>query len=225
MKDSCSSSCPLISRCSYPSWAPYSYPNPSPYSSSMSSPTGGLDFIAIFFIVFGVVAAVLVCIMVGYQFWFHSRRRWVGTTNMQSQPTVPYTMVVERAEGNDNQEQQQEYQLQPSATTEPLTWTSSAPTSTAVNDVTNLIVEEPQHLLVQFGHTDPLPSTPTRTEEAPSVVMWPTSADMCRTEESHFIQLHSYAANNSNTGNTNGSTLVPTTTAHRVLTNCDFIIE
>eukprot|EP01035_Chromulina_nebulosa_P024089 gene24089-31297_t len=83
VKESCSSSCPSVSLCSHPTFAPYQYADPFLYPTSSSLPTNdGLDFVAIFFIVFfGVV--VLASLMVGY-FWFHSRRRWVDGIQFES---------------------------------------------------------------------------------------------------------------------------------------------
>ena len=156
-----------------------------------------LSIIAIFFLIFGLVAVLIISRII----WRRccgtvsepARRGWIRI--VESMFMAPYAMLA-RAEVVLNQEQQHPVDAQ--------SWVDVSPTPMAVNDEYNFVEDEPQHLIVHFDHS--APSTPT-VVEASSAVRWIHST----TDESHSTQLRSYT--NSNTGNS--GTSVPI--AHQVL--------
>ena len=143
-----------------------------------------LSLIAIFFLLLGLFALLIIARIIwrrcsGSTVSEPTRRGWIR--RVESVLMVPYAMLA-RAEVVVNQEQQ-----------EAQSWVEVSPTPMTVNAEYNSAEEEPQHLIVHFGHT--APSTPTVIEEAPSVIMWPITAN----STTDGSQLRSYTTGNSGT--------------------------
>jgi hypothetical protein len=148
-----------------------------------------LSLIAIFFLLLGLVALLIIDRIIWRRFSGSTvseptRRGWIR--RVESVLMAPYAMLA-RAEVVVNQEQQ-----------DAQSWVEVSPTPMTVNAEYNSAEEEPQHLIVHFGHT--APSTPT-VIEAPANSTTTTDGS----------QLRSYTSNN--TGNS--GTLV--SIAHQVL--------
>ena len=146
-----------------------------------------LSLIAIFFLLLGLVALLIIARIIWRRFSGSTvseptRRGWIR--RVESVLMVPYAMLA-RAEVVVNQEQQ-----------DAQSWVEVSPAPMTVNAEYNSAEEEPQHLIVHFGHT--APSTPT-VIEAPA------------NSTTDGSQLRSYTSNNAG----NSGTLV--SMAHQVL--------